>query len=137
MMIPAQWMVSFSSSMFASSLLFFTHDAAEAEVAGRGVHVLRHARRGAVALAVVRRAQVRAAFHDFARDALALRGAGIDAVFARAAARVGDRAAGLRDPAVVLVPVDGPLPHVAGHVVEAVAVRRERADRRGPLVAVL
>ena len=56
---------------------------------------------------------------------------------ALAAARIVERAAGLLDLAVVLVPVGGPLPDVAGHVVEAVAVGRKRADRRRPLVAVL
>ena len=35
-----------------------------------------------------------------------------------------------------VVPVGTPFPHVAGHVVQAVAVRRERIDRRGPEVAV-
>src|SRR5262245_2241393 len=44
------------------------HDAADAEVAGRGVDGLRHARRRAIAPAVVGRAQVRAALHDPARD---------------------------------------------------------------------
>src|SRR3954453_6529881 len=34
-------------------------------------------------------------------------------------------------------PVRTPLPDVAGHVVQAVAVRRERAHRRGPSVAVV
>ena len=38
---------------------------------------------------------------------------------------------------VDLVPVAAPLPDVAGHVVQAVAVGREGLDRRGALVAVL
>src|SRR5205814_9451067 len=38
---------------------------------------------------------------------------------------------------VVAIPVGAPLPDVAGHVVQAVAVGRERADRRRPLEAVL
>ena len=45
------------------------HDAAETEVADRGIHGLRHARRRPVAPAVVRRAQVRAALHHLSRDA--------------------------------------------------------------------
>ena len=44
-------------------------DAAEAQVAGRGVDGLRHPGGGPVAAAVVRRAQVRAALHDLARNA--------------------------------------------------------------------
>ena len=35
------------------------------------------------------------------------------------------------------IPVARPLPYVADHVVEAIAVRREAADRRGPGIAVL
>src|SRR5499433_3984675 len=35
------------------------------------------------------------------------------------------------------IPVARPLPDIADHVVEAVAVRLEAADRRGPYVAVL
>src|SRR5262245_39021317 len=35
------------------------------------------------------------------------------------------------------IPVGRPLPHVADHVVQAVAVRLEAADRRGAGVAVL
>src|ERR1044071_7272281 len=41
-------------------------DAAKAQVARRCVDRLRHARRRPVAPAIVRRAQVRSAFHDFA-----------------------------------------------------------------------
>ena len=40
-------------------------------------------------------------------------------------------------PVVVCVPVRGPLPDVADHVVEAVAVGGNATDRRGALVAVL
>src|SRR5215510_5948796 len=100
MTVPVQWTISFSNSMLAPCLLFFAHDAAESEVTGGGIDVLRHARRGAIALAVIRRAQVRAAFHDLARDALARRDARVDARLARASSRVGDRAARLRDRAV-------------------------------------
>src|SRR5215467_6850376 len=35
------------------------------------------------------------------------------------------------------IPIARPLPDIADHVVEAVAVRFEAADRRGPYVAVL
>src|SRR4029077_13908428 len=37
---------------------------------------------------------------------------------------------------VVAIPVAGPFPHVAGHVVESVGVRRERGNRGSTLVAV-
>src|SRR4029078_1479191 len=56
---------------------------------------------------------------------------------ALAAARVRDRATRAVDLRVLLVPVRGPFPDVAGHVVETVAVRLERTDGRGPLEAVL
>src|SRR5262245_6943039 len=85
--------------------------AAEAQVAGGRVDGLRHARGRAITLAVVRRAQIRAAFHDLARDA-DLRHARVEAVLGGAAARVLERAAGPLDSVVVLVPVRGPFPHV-------------------------
>src|SRR6185436_12867551 len=52
------------------------------------------------------------------------------------AARVVQRAAGLLDLAVLLIPVGRPLPDVAGHLVQTVAVRWKRSDRGGPFVAV-
>src|SRR5204863_5533929 len=105
-------------------------------MAGRRVDALRHPRRGPIAPAIVRRAQIRPALHDLARD---LHGGrpGVVARVALAAARIVDRAARALDFRVLLVPIRRPFPDVAGHVVEAVAVRRERADRRGPLEAVL
>src|SRR5439155_3573931 len=60
----------------------------------------------------------------------------IAALLRIAAARVVERATGLLDLAVVLVPVGGPLPDVPGHLVESIAVRRERADRCRPLVTI-
>lgn len=48
-------------------LLFHTNDAAEAEMAGGGIDRLCHARRRPVAAAIIRRAQIRAALHHFAR----------------------------------------------------------------------
>src|SRR6266508_3239971 len=103
---------------------------------GSGVDRLCHTSGRAVAAAVVGRAQVRAALHHLAGD----RGdvAGITALFPLAAARVRRRAAAMDGGVRVgLVPVAGPLPDVADHVDQAVAVWWEGAYRRGPLVAVL
>src|SRR5262245_60314694 len=66
--------------------------AAESQVAGRCVHCLRHARGRAVALAVVRRAEVGAALHHPAWNADAGR-AGVEALLGIASPRVVERAA--------------------------------------------
>ena len=106
-------------------------------MAGRGVDVLGMARRRAVAPAVVRRTEVRAALEHLARDAGA-RLARIVAALGPGAARVRGDAAGLGRVGLVLgrVPVGRPFPDVADHVVDAVAVGRERAHRRRPRPAV-
>src|SRR4029079_14827641 len=106
-------------------------------MAGRGVDILGVARRGAVTPAVVRRTKVRAALEHLARDA----GAGLEriiAAFGPGAAWVRGHATGLGRVGLVLgrVPVGRPLPDVADHVVDAVAVGREGAHRRGPRPAV-
>ena len=118
-------------------LAWRAHDAAEAEVRHRRVDHLRLARGRPVAQAVVGRAQVRAALDHAARDVLA----GLPGVVARVRrghARVARDAARARDLVGMPwdVPVAGPLPDVPRHVVEAVAVRREAADRGGALEAV-
>ena len=92
-------------------------------------------RRRAVTAAIVRGAQVRAAFDHLARDLDVRR------VVARGlgpTARVLRDAAGFGCVGLVLwrIPVGRPLPHVADHVVDAVAVRWERRHRRGSFVAV-
>src|SRR6056297_1207833 len=107
----------------------------------RRVHRLALPRGGPVANAVLVGAEKRATLGDLARD-LELGREGIEALLAGATARVGRDAAGLgrsrggigRMP--IGVPVAGPLPDIAGHVVEAVAVGREGADRRASGVAV-
>ena len=88
----------------------------------RRVDLLRLPRGRPVAQAVVRGAQVRAALDHVAREAAGLRRRR-RAARGRRVARVGEEVA-------------GPLPHVAGHVVEAEAVGRERAHRRRAEVAV-
>src|ERR1044071_8099066 len=111
-------------------------DAAKAQVARRCVDRLRHARRRPVAPAIVRRAQVRSAFHDFAWYAAAP-GRQIEALISIAAARVDACAAGMHGLRVRLIPIRGPFPAVAAQVVEAVAVGREAADRSGAFEAVV
>src|ERR1044071_440909 len=88
-------------------------DAAKAQVARRCVDRLRHARRRPVAPAIVRRAQVRSAFHDFAWYAAAP-GRQIEALISIAAARVDACAAGMHGLRVRLIPIRGPFPDVAG-----------------------
>ena len=93
------------------------------------------ARGGAVAPAVVRRAEVRAALHAPCAGCRAGRWPDRSSAARRRAgspARSRRRSPARRG----AVPVGGPLPDVADHVVEAVAVRREGADRRGALEAV-
>src|SRR5262245_42491875 len=99
------------------------HDAAKTNVASRRVDRLGLARRRPVAQAVVGRAEVRAAFHhpaSGASPALARHTAGFSGYFA----------------AVRGEATRGPLPHIADHVVEAIAVCGKGVDRRGALVAV-
>src|SRR5687768_2804412 len=98
-------------------------DAAEADVAGGGVDRLGVARGRAVAAAVARRAQVRAALDDLARNA-DCRLAGVVAVLLAPATRVCRDAAVFQRSGLVLrrIPVGRPLPDVADHVVEPVGV---------------
>src|SRR5262245_15947403 len=99
------------------------HDAAKANVASRRVNRLGLARRRPVAQAVVGRAQVRATFHHPA--------SGVSPALARHATRFCGCLAAVRGEAT-----RGPLPHIADHVVKAIAVRGKGVDRRGAFVAV-
>src|SRR5262249_10847500 len=96
---------------------------------GAEVHFLRLPRGRSIACAVVGSAQKRAALDDAAWrlaggqcQILQFGSARINRVLARVTRAI---------------PVARPLPDVADHVVEAVTVRLEAADRRGPGVAVL
>src|ERR1700732_1573918 len=73
----------------------WSNDAAEPDVARRRVDRLRMARGRAIAAAVIRRAQMRAAFDDLARN-LDLRLAGVVAPILAPAARILRNAARLR-----------------------------------------
>ena len=106
-------------------------------MARRCVHRLWMTRGRTVAAAVIRRAQVRAAFKHLARNP-DVGHAGIVARLPR-----GHRAGspGYSRPWGIglvfgRVPIGGPFPHVADHVVDAIAVRRERGHRRGAFVAI-
>ena len=107
-------------------------------MARRRIHRFRMARGRAVAAAVVRRAQMRAAFDDFAGD-LDLRLAGVVAVFFAAAARIFRNAARFRRVGLVLLrkPVGRPFPDIADHVVHAIAIGRKRRHRRRAVKTVL
>jgi hypothetical protein len=103
----------------------------------RRVDHLRLAGGGAVAEAVVRRAEMRAALDHPTWDVLAGL-ARVVARFGRGDARVGRDAARAHDLVRMArdVPVGRPLPDVPGDVVEPVPVRREAAYRGRPLVPV-
>src|SRR5450432_2238915 len=107
-------------------------------MAGGSVDCLGVPRGGTVTPAVIRRAKVRAALDDLAGN-LDVRLARIVARALSATARVFRYAAGFRRVGFVLlgVPVGGPFPGIADHVVNAVSVWRERGDRRRPLKAVV
>src|SRR5262249_50316319 len=83
-------------------------------------------------------AQVRAAFQHLSRNFDSWL-AGVVAPLLTAATRVRRNAARLRRIGFMPCrpPIAGPLPHIADHVVEAVAVGRKRGYRRRPLVSIL
>src|SRR5262245_25545386 len=104
-------------------------------MAGGGVDRLGHSRCGAIALAIIRRAQIRAAFHHSSRN-LHVRRPRVVTLFGLSTTRIETRATSLFDLAVLLIPVDGPLPNIPGHVVKPISIRRKRSDRRGPFVTI-
>ena len=116
----------------------FSDDTSKTEMARGRIHRFRMARGRAVAAAVVRRAQMRAAFDDLAGD-FDLRLARVVAVLLAAAARIFRNAARLRRVGLVLLrkPVGGPFPDIADHVVHAVAVGRKRRYGRRAIKTVL
>src|SRR5215813_12670683 len=93
---------------------------------GRSIDRLRMARGRPVTSAIVRRAQMRAAFEYFARDRES-RLTGIVASGFGSAARILWDATCFRYVALMLrrVPVGGPFPDVADHVVKAIAIWRK------------
>src|SRR5262249_54257175 len=106
-------------------------------MARRCVDRLRVTRRRAITATVIWSAKMRAALQYLSRNAnFGLRR--VVAVGLRSAERVRRSAARFGCIAGVArrIPVGRPLPDIADHVIEAIAVRRERGDRRGPLVAV-
>src|SRR5688500_16308363 len=105
------------------------NDASEADVAHPGVDHLRPASAGAIAHAVAAGTEVGAALDHLAGHSelrLPPVVAGVDG----AASRITRNAAGSVDFArmAIGVPVGGPIPDIAGHVVQPVAVRREGSD---------
>src|SRR5262245_34419002 len=102
-------------------------------MAGRSVDRLSVTRGGAVAAAIVRRAEMRSAFQHLAGNS-DLRLAGVVALRLRSAAWIVRYAAGLRRVGRMAArpEVCRPFPDVTDHVVEAVAIGWEGADTRGP-----
>src|SRR5690242_2954356 len=91
-----------------------------------------------ITAAIVQRAQVRAALQDLAGN-FDSRLAGIVTLILSPAAWIFGNAARLLRFGLMPggPPVGGPLPDVADHVVDAVAVRRKGRDRRGALESIL
>src|SRR4029079_18674251 len=120
-----------------STLLRRTDDAAEAEMTGRCVNRFREARRRPIAAAGGGRTEVRAAFDDFAWNP-DLRLTRIVAFALLWSSWIIRRAARLQHLVRMPrhIPVGRPLPDVADHVVESVAVRGKSADRRRTFVSV-
>src|SRR6266568_1718877 len=112
-------------------------DAPEADMACRGVDRLSMARGRTIAAAIVGCAQMRAAFEHLAWY-LDVRLTRVVARGLESAARIFRNAARLRCIRFVLlrIPIARPLPDIADHVVNAVAVGRECDDGRGSLEAV-
>src|SRR6516225_2358224 len=125
------------SFFFSLIIACLSYDASKTNMAGGRIHRFRVARSRAVAAAVVRRAEMRAAFKDLARD-FDLRQRRIVAVLLAPAAGILWNAARFRRVGLMFggPPISGPLPDIADHVVEAVAVRRERRHRRGARVTI-
>src|SRR3954471_15786740 len=100
-------------------------DAAKTDVARRRVDRFGEARGGAVAPAIVRRTEKRSAFQDLPRDAYARRVA-VDALAASSTpwiswvATSDRRCRGMAR----AVPIGGPLPYVANHIVQPETIRR-------------
>src|SRR5215468_3198559 len=72
---------------------------------------------------------MRPALHDFPRD-LDIRHMGIETLVSFSAFGIEARAARLRYLLVLLVPIRCPLPHVAGHLVETIAIGWKTSHRR-------
>src|ERR1700761_909866 len=106
-------------------------------MAGGRIDRLGMTRRGAVAAAIIRRAEVRPTL-EYLAGYPDIRKARIVAAVLAAAARIFGNAARLRRIGFVLrrVPVRGPFPDIADHVVKAVAVRSKGFHRRGAVVSV-
>src|SRR5262245_3334752 len=88
-------------------------------------------RRRPIAAAIVRRAEVRAALQDLARNPYGGL-TGVVALILATTAWIFRNAAGLRCVCIVpgREPVAGPLPDIADHVIEAVAIGRKSCDGR-------
>src|SRR5882762_1056547 len=134
--LERQLFLIIAHSPFSQSLhgRAFPDDASEPNVTGGRIDRLRVSCGRPIAAAIVRRAQMRAAFQNFPWDAY-LRQAGIEAFVLASAARILRNAARLRRVCFMSwrIPVGRPFPDIPDHVVDAVAVRRKGRDRRGAI----
>src|SRR5215831_11070542 len=104
-------------------------------MAGCGINRLRHACCRPVAPAIVRRAQVGTTFHYLARDR-DFWITGIEALVALATPGIEAGAACLRQLVMLLIPVRGPFPNIAGHLVKAIAIWWEGSHGRRPFISI-
>src|SRR5215469_5024098 len=113
-------------SLFSLMICSLSYDATKTNVACGRIHRFGVARRRAVTAAVVRRAEMRAAFEDLAWD-FDFRQTRIVAVLLTSAARIVRDATRFRRVGLMFgrPPIRGPLPDVADHVVEAETARGE------------
>src|SRR5690242_6744340 len=101
----------------------------------RCVDRLAHSRGGPIPLAIIRRAKIRPAFHDFPWDPDTTQ-AWILTPFTFAPLRIDVAARPVRL-TVLLIPIGRPLPDISDHVVESIPIRRKRSNRSSPFKPVL
>ena len=109
----------------------------EADVARRGINRLGNTCRRAIPQAVIRRAEEGPAFEHFSWDA-ELRLCRINTLLSCPPSRIERDAArpGRVFWMMLLVPVRRPFPHITRHVIQPIAIRREGAHGRRPLIAI-
>src|SRR5262252_3267814 len=124
-------------ALSSSSVLSLSNDTAKSDMAGRSVDRLSVARCWAITATVVRCAKMRSTLNHLARNFYMRHARIVAFLFAPTSWALGN-AARLRHITFVRrgVPVGGPLPHIADHVVNAVSVWRERIHRRRALIAI-
>src|SRR5690242_14127475 len=102
---------------------------------GRCINWLGHTRSRSISPAVIGRAKERPTFHDLATH-LHPRKARVVTLVELSTSRIDTSATGIDEFPVFQIPITGPLPNIACHVVQPIAVWWKRTDRCGPLVTI-